>query len=180
MSSPFRSNNPLDYDAVDGIVIDESAPPPSVQGVGTGVAILVGQFERGLAPLADTAGVGDIYEKYGKNYNYSGLLATLNKKFSLLRIVRVVASDAVQAAKTFASAVPTDTITFKAKQGKGAFGLGITVAIAAGTNSGKKYTITDTNTGAVLGQEVYDDVTIATVVSSAVFAGSKLIEAIQT
>lgn len=176
MSSPFRSSNPLDFDQVDGIVIDESAPAPSVQGVGTGIAILVGKFERGLPALQDTAGTGDIYEKYGKNYAYPGLVSILNKKFSLLRIARVVASDAVQATKTFQNSTPIDIITFKAKQGKGVFGNGITVAIAAGSTSGKKYTITDTNVGAVLPQEVYDNVAIATVVSSGVFAGSKLIE----
>ncbi len=175
MSSPFRSNNPLDYDKVDGIVIDESAPPPAVQGVGTGIAILAGQFERGLPALQDTAGTGDLYEKYGKNYAYPGLVATLNKKFSLLRVVRVVASDAVQATKTFQNATPIDIITFKAKQGKGVYGNGITVKIEAGTSTGKKYTITDTSATAVLAQEIYDNVAIATVVSSAVFAASKLV-----
>jgi hypothetical protein len=167
----------LDFDAVDGIVINESAPPPSVQGVGTGIAILVGQFERGLPGLADTSGTGDIFEKYGKNYAYSGLVATLNKKFSLLRIARVVASGAVQASRAFV-ATATPIITFSAAQGKGAFGNGIKVTIAAGTTSGKKYTITDTNVGAVLPQEVYDNVLVANLAVSNVFAASKLVTAV--
>ena len=47
----YRTNNPAEFNAVDGIVIDESAPPADIVGVGTGVALLVGQFERGPVDL---------------------------------------------------------------------------------------------------------------------------------
>ena len=40
--SIYRTNNPTEFDEVDGIIIDESAPPSQVKGVGTGIAILVG------------------------------------------------------------------------------------------------------------------------------------------
>lgn len=176
MSSPYRTSNPLEFAQVDGIVIDEESPPPSVQGVGTGVAILAGQFERGTAALQDTAGTADIFEKYGKNYAYSGLISILNKQFSLLRIIRVVASDAAAATHSFL-ATSTPIISFTALY-KGVYGNGITVAISAGSVSGKKYVVTDTSATAVLPQETYDNVVVASIsVNNNPFAASRLISA---
>lgn len=132
--SIFRSNNPVDFDAVDGIVIDESAPAPTIQGVGTGTAILVGQFQRGPSTLRALSSVGDLQATYGKDSSYSGYQALRNKKFSSLKLIRVVASDATLASKAF-QYNSVSRITFSAKQGKGAYGNNLQVKIEEGSSS---------------------------------------------
>lgn len=168
--SIFRSTNPLDFNQVDGIVINESAPAPTIQGVGTGTAIIVGAFERGPQSLSDVTSTADLYARFGIT-DKGGLTALANKKFSALRLVRAIASDAVIASKTFSSSA-TVRITFFALY-KGLYGNNITVAVAAGTSTGSKYTVTDTTPGAVLPQEVYDNVLITAAATA--FLTSKLI-----
>ena len=124
----FRTNNPLQYDEVDGIVIDETAPSPSIKGVGTGVAILMGQFERGPLTLQSMGSSAEILETYGKSDVFLGSIALKNKKFSALKIARVVASDAVAATLTFDDGAATDIIKFDAKF-KGVYGNSIKVTI---------------------------------------------------
>jgi hypothetical protein len=171
----FRSSDPTTWDDVDGIVIDESAPPPNVQGVAANIAIAIAQAQRGAGDLTEVGSIGEIHEIYGKSDSYGLNLALKNKRFGRLKIVRVIASDAVLASKAFESS-STARITFYAKQGKGVFGNGIQVKIEAGSSSGKKYTIQDTNTGAVHPIEVYDNLAI-TAITSETFAASKLITA---
>ena len=171
----FRSTDPTTFDDVDGIVINESAPSPNIQGSPANIAILVGQFERGPATLQEPGSIGAIHEMYGKS-SFSGNVALKNKKFGRLRMVRVIAADAVLATKAFQSSA-TDRITFSAKQGKGAYGNNIQVKIEAGSTSGKKYTIHDNSTYAVLPDEIYDNVEIASIDAST-FAGSNLITAV--
>jgi hypothetical protein len=170
----YRTNNVAEYDQVDGIVIDESAPPGGIQGVGTGLVILAGQFERGSDEMYRVASLQDFHLKYGKS-SYPGNIQLKNKKFSALKIIRVIASDAVKATKIFASVTPVDTIQFTAKH-KGVYGNKISVTIEAGSISGKKYTIKDTNTGAsdIFPDEVYDNVAIAS--ASTAFASSLLVD----
>lgn len=169
----FRSNDPTVWDDVDGIIIDESAPAPNVQGVAANIAILVGQAQRGLQQLEEPGSIGAFHEVFGKS-SFGMNLALKNKKFGRIKFIRVIASDAVLADKEFASSA-TDRIRFAAKQGKGAYGNNIQVKIEAGSSSGKKYTIKDTNTDAVLPQEVYDNVAIASITSQT-FADSKLVD----
>lgn len=173
MGSPYRSTNPTEWDDIDGIIINEQSPPPSISGVGANTAVLIGQFQRGTDELTDVGSVGELHELYGKSSSFGGNQSLKNKKFASLRVVRVIASDAVKASKAFQSS-STDRITFTAKH-KGAYGNSITVTIAAGTTSGKKYTIKDTNSGAVLPDEVYDNVVI-TAIDSSTFADSKLVD----
>lgn len=172
--SIFRSTDPTTFDDVDGIIINESAPPPNVQGVAANIAILVGQSQRGLQALTDVGSIGEFHEQFGKS-SFGANLALKNKRFGRLKFIRVVASDAAVADKEFASSA-TDRIRFTAKQGAGAYGNSIQVKIEAGSSTGSKYTIKDTSVGAVLPQEVYDNVAIASI-TSATFAGSQLIEA---
>lgn len=171
----FRSTDPTTWDDVDGIVINESAPAPNVAGVAANIAILVGQTERGLQALTEVGSIGQLHEVFGKNDAYGVNLALKKKRFGRLRIIRVLASDAAVADKEFASSA-TDRIRFTAKQGAGAYGNNIQVKIEDGSTTGKKYTIKDTSTGAVLPQEVYDNVVI-TAITSATFAGSALVSA---
>lgn len=170
----YRSTNPLDFNAIDGIVIDDEAPPPALQGVGVGTAILVGQFARGPAAVPTPVGsTGELQALFGKSDVYSGNVALANKKFSALNIVRVVASDAAKGTKTFQDGATHNLISFTAKY-KGVYGNSITVTVAAGSTAGSKYTVHDGAANAVIPDEVYDNVVITAVGST--FAGSKLVD----
>lgn len=173
--SIFTSSNPADWNQLDGIYIDDTAPPPAIRGVASGTAILVGQFERGAAGLQSVGSVGQLYELYGNNLGFSGNVALQNKKFGLLKIARVIAANAVAATKTFKDATSAfDVIAFTALW-KGAYGNNIQVKIEAGSVQGSKYTIHDANPNKVWPDEVYDNVLITAVGST--FAASNLITA---
>ncbi len=171
--SIFESTNPLDWAALDGVYIDELTPPPSVVGVASNVALLVGQFERGSNQPQQVGSSGQLFQDYGNNSAYLGMTALQNKRWGSLQIVRVVASGAAAATQTFANASSSSAVAFTALW-KGAYGDNITVAIAAGTTSGSKYTIHDGNANAVWPDETYDNVVI-TSLTSATFALSNLI-----
>ena len=171
----IRSNNPADFDDLDGIVVDESAPSPSIRGVSTNVAILVGQFERGpINELTAITSTGQLHELFGKSNTYAGNIALKNKKFGSLKVIRVsAASGGALGTYTFDDGDSTDIIKFDAKY-KGAYGNSITVTIAAGSSSGSKYTIIDDSSNPVLPTEVYDNVVISAVGTT--FANSKLVD----
>jgi hypothetical protein len=169
----YRSTNPLEWDDVDGIIVNESAPAASVQGVAANTAILVGQFQRGPLTLQEPGSIGALLDMYGKS-SASGNLALKNKKFGRLKIIRVAAAAAVKASLTL-DASSVDIITFTAKY-PGAYGNGIKVAAAAGAVAGTTtYTITDTNTGATLPAEVYANIEASTM-TAALFSASKLVD----
>lgn len=175
----YRSNNPADYDDVDGIVVDESAPAPSIAGVAANVAILVGQFERGpdneLTSIGSTAA---LHELFGKGF--SGNNELKQRKFGRLKVIRAVAAAAAKGTKTFQDSTPANSITFEALY-KGAYGNGIKVTIETGTASGKKYTIEDTGTNAVLLPEIYDNIVVTGKTQAqldAIFGASKLVKAV--
>lgn len=170
----FRSINPTDWNAVDGIIIAESAPSPNISGVAANIALLCGQFERGDSALTEVGSIGELYELYGKNDAMKGNLCLKNKKFGRLRIARVVAANAAKAVLA-CSSTATVRITFSALW-KGAYGNNIQVTIAAGSSQGSKYTIHDANPNAVLPDEVYDNVLISNVGTT--FSSSKLISAV--
>lgn len=161
MSSIYRTNNPLEYAEVDGIVIDERSPSPNIKGVGTGVALLVGQFQRGVHAKTQVTSAKDLFKKFGKS-NYLGNIALKNKKFSTLFIVRVLPTGADKATLTVDAKVK-----FTAKS-VGAYGNKLSVTVEAGGVSGKKYTIKDANEGAseYFPDEVYDNVAITGIVAA--------------
>lgn len=170
----YRTNNPTEFNAVDGIVIDETAPPPSIQGVQSNIAILIGQFERGPTTLEEPGSSGNLTELYGAALT-SGREALVNKRFGRLKIIRAVASDAVKATQTVDDGATTDLLKFDAKY-LGAYGNLITVKIeAASSGSGSKYTFSDGNPGSILADEVYDGVVI-TAIDASTFAESKLLD----
>ena len=172
--SIYNSTNPLDWNALDGVYIDETAPPPSVVGVSANTAILVGQFERGSPGIQQVGSTAQLYQLYGNNLNYSGLVDLQNKKFGLLKVVRVIAaSGSANAAHSFQSSITT-RITFTAMW-PGAYGNNIQVTVAAGSAQGSKYTVQDTSPNAVWPTEIYDNVVISAVGST--FAVSNLITA---
>ena len=96
----FRTNDPTQFDDIDGIIVDETAPPANITGVAANIAILAGQFQRGPAELSLPIGsIGEFHEIYGKS-SFSGNKQLKNKKFGRLKIIRVVASDAAKASYT--------------------------------------------------------------------------------
>ena len=92
--SVYRTNNPLEYALVDGIVIDEKASPPSIKSSGTGVAMLLGRFERGPDEVVSIPTTDVLYQTFGSK-DFGGLRQLYNKKFSQLKIKRVRAFDAL-------------------------------------------------------------------------------------
>ena len=170
----FRTNDPLQFDDVDGIIIDEKAPPAQIVGVGTGVAILVGQFERGPAGvLTLLTSTPFLEETFGANFSFGGNISLANKRWSTIKIVRAIASDAALATLTIDDGDVTDIIQFDALD-KGIYGNSIKITTEVGTTTGTKYTVQDTSSSAVLDDEVYDDVVI-TAIDSTTFEESKLV-----
>lgn len=166
----YRTNNPMEYDQVDGIVIDERAPTPRIRGVGTNVAILVGKFERGPEnTLIESASESAIYDLFGENIDFEGIVALSNKRFSRLKIIRVAIDGAV------AALLAVDAkLTFTAKY-KGAYGNNLSVTVEDGTNAGtKKYTIKDTGNSRRFQTEVYDNIAIANI-NAETFRASRLV-----
>lgn len=170
----FQSSDPTEWGSLDGIYIDETSPPPSVTGVPANVALLVGQFERGSTAMQSVGSAGQLYELYGNNIAQKGNIALQNKKFGLLKIIRVVASGAAAATHAFVNASSSSAIAFTALW-KGAYGNAITVTVAAGSTTGSKYTVHDGNANAVWPDEVYDNVVITSIAGSNPFTKSNLI-----
>jgi hypothetical protein len=176
--SIYRTTNPAEFDDVDGIVINEQTPSPNIQGVAANTAILVGEFERGPVNELTLAGsIGEFHEIFGKS-GFSGNLQLKNKKFGILKIIRLsAASGATQASASLADNDPETVLTLKAKY-KGAYGNNIKYKVEAGSTSGKKYTFHDNNDGAVLPDEVFDNVSIISKTQTQlneIFGSSKLI-----
>lgn len=168
----FRSNDPSTFDEIDGIVVDESAPASSIAGARTNTVIMVGAFQRGPLTLQSVSSISEIQQLYGKS-TFSGNQALKNKKFASLKIIRAAAAAAAKSTLTVDDVSDVATIRFDAKY-VGVYGDGLKVTIAAGSTSGKKYTFTDTNTGAILPAEVYDNVVITAVGTT--FADSQLMD----
>jgi hypothetical protein len=175
----YRTNNPLEFDEVDGIVVDERAPAPQIQGVGANVVIMACQLQRGpVKELTIINSLTQFQELFGKSNTYLGNIQLKNKKFpsGKLKIIRVEPTGAALATKTFddGGGTPVDIIKFDAKY-KGAYGNSIKVTIEDGSLSGKKYTISDTSSDAVLEDEEYDNIEVADI-DSTTFADSKLVD----
>ena len=98
----YRTSNPMEYAQVDGIVIDEKAPTPTIRAVGTGTAIMVGQFDEGPTDILTEINSREaLIETFGQGS--SGYLALINKRFSRLRVIRVSETPSSKAMRTFGS-----------------------------------------------------------------------------
>lgn len=176
----YRSNDPTTWDDVDQIVIDERAPTPAVQGVASNIAGYLARFQRGPEELVEVGSTQQFEEIFGRS-NATGNKNLKNKRFGRLRIRRVVADDAAKASLAIEDSSSATVMTIQAKH-KGAYGNSLSVTIAAGTSSGtSKITIKDGNTDAVLPDEVYDDILIASKTQEeldVLFADSQLIDVV--
>lgn len=157
----YRTNNPLEYDDVDGIIIDETAPPAAVQGVAANTAIIVGQFQRGPEnELTEVGSTSQLFEVFGRSSTHSGNKELANKRWGRLKVIRVCASDAAKATLSLQDDDPAVALVVTAKY-KGAYGNNLKVIVAAGSVSGKKITIKDTTPNASTPIEIYDNITTA-------------------
>lgn len=158
----IRSDNPLEWGDVDGIILNENAPASRVAGVAANVAVLVGTAQRGPSVLTEITGINMMHETFGKSKTNGLNKVMKNKTFGRLKFIRVVAANADVASVAFddgASEDPVSIIEFEARS-PGAFGNNLKVKIEAGTVQGKKYTITDLNPDAEIPTEVFDNVLI--------------------
>ena len=176
----YRSTNLAEFDDVDGIIVNETAPPPSIKGAAANTAILVGDFERGpINELKSVGSIGEFQEIFGKGA-YTGNAELKQRRFGRLKIIRAAATAIVKATKTFQDVTPEDAITFEALY-SGLFGNSIKVTIEDGSDSGKKYTIQDTGATAVHPVETYDNISVIAKTQAqidSIFGLSKLVKAV--
>ena len=134
MPEVFRTNNPLLYTQLDGVIVSEKNPPPTVVSAGTNNVVFIGQFERGPGSEPQfLSSISDLQALFGSNQVYKGNRALRLKNWSNLYVTRVVASGALAASKTFGS----DKLTVTAKY-KGKYGNNIKITIAQGTETGSQ------------------------------------------
>ena len=127
----YRSTNPLEFDDIDGIIINESAPAPNVQGVAANTALIVAQAQRGHAELTEVSSIAELHELYGKS-DYGLNLSLKNKGFGRLKVARVIPTGSLVAELVLESGV-TPALKVKAKQGAGVYGNTVLVNHAVNT-----------------------------------------------
>ncbi len=139
MSAPIRSNNPLDWTAVDGISIDERAAPGRVKGKPQGIIALVGEFQKGpvnvVTAIGSTKEFIDTFGGYGSvSGGYKGYNALLDKKFGGLRVVRVTNATQAAATVTVLDASSGVVVTLTALT-KGVWGNSVSYKVEAATDA---------------------------------------------
>ena len=156
MPEVFRTNNPLEYTQLDGVIVSEKNPPPTVVSRGVNNSILIAQFEKGPENEPQfISSISELQSVFGNNAAYGGNKALRLKKFSNLYVTRAVAA-AATAAEWTQVVSSANALTFKAKY-KGKYGNNISITISDGTNAGTK------KVTATLGdiQESFDNVETA-------------------
>lgn len=116
-SEIYFSNNPVDWQALEGLYISEQKPPGFIRGIDMSVVGFVGKCVRGPTTLQDIASPGRFLEIYGgRDYTKTGTGGTrigevhgalLNKQFGKIVVGRVVSSTAATATLNLSNAVPT-------------------------------------------------------------------------
>lgn len=137
MPEVFRTENPLLYTQLEGVIVTERQPLPSVISAGTNNCILIGLFERGPGntPTFVTS-ISEMQSIFGDSLAYTGNRALRLKGWSNVRITRVVATDAVKASWT--QVISSQNILRFTAKDFGAFGNSLTVSISDGDTSGTK------------------------------------------
>ena len=150
MPEVFHTDNPILYTQLDGVIVTEKNPPPTVISAGGNNVVFIGQFERGPEnePQA-LSSISELNTLFGSNQLYSGNRALRLKRWSNLYVTRAIDATATQADHDF----DTDKLTVKAKW-KGTYGNNIKVTIAGGTETGtQKLTATEGDV-----TEVFDNI----------------------
>ena len=137
MPAVFRTQNPLQYTELEGVIVTELSPPPALVSAGSNNTVLVAQFEKGPEKESRfVSSVSELQSIFGDNLAYGGNKVLRLKKFNNLYVIRVVAAAAAKANWTQTSGV-NQLATFTAKY-KGKYGNSIKVTIADGSTSGTK------------------------------------------
>ena len=132
MPEVFRTDNPLLYRQLDGVIVTEQNPVPTVVSAGANNCVFIGQFESGPTNQPYyLSSISELQSLFGSNQAYSGNRALRLKRWTNLYVTRVEATGSAQAEKVFDS----DKLTVKAKW-KGKYGNGISITIAQGTSAG--------------------------------------------
>lgn len=157
ISSPAEARYP-------GAFALETAPPRQIAGVSSGYIGLVGQFDWGpsqqVVTVESPAHFLNTFAPAGSSRASTGYWALMKRKKLVLKIVRVLSSDAVPASKTDAGTGGNLVSTAKYP---GTMGNSITRTIAAATDgdTAKRdltYTLTNAVTGTTV--EVYRNVSL--------------------
>ena len=171
MPEIFHTDNPLKYTELDGVIVTEKNPPPTIISAGSNNCVFVGQFERGPENEPHfLSSISELQTLFGSNQVYTGNKALRLKRWSNLYVTRVVGSAATQAEVT----LDTDKLTVKAKW-KGKYGNNIKITIAQGTQASTQKLVA--SEGDVV--ETYDNIEFAgksNAELNEIFAGSTLIE----
>ena len=174
MPAVFQTDNPLLYTQLDGVIVSEQSPVPSVIAAGANNAIFIAQFERGPkdSPQFVTS-ISELQKIFGANAAYGGNKALRLKGWSNLYVTRAVAGDAVKATVTQSSG-GKDLLKITAKD-FGKYGNEIKVSIADGSSGAgsKKITVSLGNR-----VETYDNLSLAGKTNdelAVIFAGSELV-----
>jgi len=148
----------------------ERTPPATLQGTGTGVVGLVGQFPWGpTQEVVEPVGTKELLNMYGPKgmtLTGKGYLTLLAKYFPLVRLVRAIGATAAKASVMLDDGVPTDIVQVEAKY-KGSegsnivatvsnasdgdanhFNLAVSVTGASGTTTDNFYNLNYSGTGA--------------------------------
>ena len=170
-----KTNNPLEYRDLDGVIVTELQPPPGVLNAGANNAVFVGQFEKGPSNKPTlVSSIGELEALFGANLSYSGSKALRFKGFTNLYVLRAVASNSAKASLTLQDGSNQDIITFTAKY-EGVYGNSLSVEVTAGTTANVfNVIVSDGNE-----TETFSDVSIANKDSAEIdeiFGGSKFID----
>jgi hypothetical protein len=144
----------------------EVTSPRSIAGVSSGYIGLVGQFAWGPVQSVATPDSGkaliDMFEPAGSPRNSTGYYAIMGRKGLTVKVVRVLAADAVAATASLAGTGGAVAIAAKYK---GTLGNSISVqqrAAVSGNTSCRDYVVTLTNATTGTTQETYLDVPLPT------------------
>lgn len=144
--------------------------------VNTGIACIVDAFLWGPgAKLYQPSGVKDridTFAPFGSSHTTPAYLATIQKAFPQLWVVKVEPAAAAAASVTVASSAPANLATWTAKWKGGTVGNAISLTVSAGSNgvgTSFKYTFTLSGTSGQT-SDVFDNVDISTN-GAAVLAG---------
>ena len=136
-----------------GVYAYNRKPPATIRPLGTGICALVGQFDFGppvslYTPTSD-ADRDLTYGPPGMNRLTTGILATIQKAWPVLKIARVLGSSAVIASAIVQNATPANCVTFFAKYAGTGPNTAFSVTIAAASDgNANHFNATVTSTGA--------------------------------
>lgn len=154
----------MEYNAVDGIVIDERAPSPALAGVGNNIALLIGDFSKGPKnEIVEPGSHQRIIEMFGDDSE--GYNALRSKRFSRLQIIRVPRVDAVAASVILSTSGGVQVMRITAKEA-GVVGNAYQAIVSATTAHGGEATAFELEIRHGATTETYDEITAQAVVDA--------------